>query len=139
MKTLIASLLALNAAGWLFVSPPQETQDSTPVPKAQEAVAWKALETAMKESDRSWHPIIERESLSTGLYRLSAGATDNQSPHRFDEIYYVIEGKGTLFAGGEELAMEQGSIAYVARNVEHRFHDIEEDLLVLVFFAKPHE
>lgn len=79
---------------------------------------------------------MERPSLSTGLYRLAAGSEDAQTPHRYDEIYYVIQGKGRLFAGGEELAMQRGSIAYVAREVEHRFHDIEEDLEVLVFISK---
>jgi quercetin dioxygenase-like cupin family protein len=31
--------------------------------------------------------------------------------------------------------VQAGSIVYVAKNVEHRFHSIEEELTVLVFFA----
>ncbi len=32
-------------------------------------------------------------------------------------------------------AVQAGSILYVAKNVEHRFHSIEEELTMLVFFA----
>jgi quercetin dioxygenase-like cupin family protein len=32
-------------------------------------------------------------------------------------------------------AVQTGSIVYVAKNVEHRFHSIEEELTVLVFFT----
>jgi quercetin dioxygenase-like cupin family protein len=31
--------------------------------------------------------------------------------------------------------VQAGSIVYVAKNVEHRFHSIDEELTVLVFFA----
>lgn len=31
--------------------------------------------------------------------------------------------------------MQAGSIVYVAKNVEYRFHSIEEVLTVIVFFA----
>jgi quercetin dioxygenase-like cupin family protein len=37
--------------------------------------------------------------------------------------------------GDEDRAVGAGSIIYVAANVEHRFHSIEEELKVLVFFA----
>jgi quercetin dioxygenase-like cupin family protein len=30
---------------------------------------------------------------------------------------------------------KQGSIVYVEKNVAHRFHSIEEELTILVFFA----
>jgi hypothetical protein len=31
-------------------------------------------------------------SMSAGVYALKAGATDAQSPHKEDEIYYVVRG-----------------------------------------------
>jgi quercetin dioxygenase-like cupin family protein len=37
--------------------------------------------------------------------------------------------------GNEHTSLEPGSIVFVAANVEHRFHSIIEDLMVLVFFA----
>jgi quercetin dioxygenase-like cupin family protein len=36
-----------------------------------------------------------------------------------------------------ESPVRSGSILFVEAGVEHRFHQIEEDLKVLVFFAPP--
>jgi mannose-6-phosphate isomerase-like protein (cupin superfamily) len=73
--------------------------------------------------------------LSMGLYVLPAGGTDPQSPHTEDEVYYVVSGKARIKVGAEDQAVQAGSIVYVAKNVEHNFHSIEEELTVLVFFA----
>jgi mannose-6-phosphate isomerase-like protein (cupin superfamily) len=74
-------------------------------------------------------------SMSAGLYVLAAGAADLQSPHRQDELYYVVRGKARLRAGSEDQSVEIGSVMFVAAHAEHRFYDIEEELTVLVFFA----
>ena len=73
--------------------------------------------------------------LSMGLYVLPAGGTDPQSPHTEDEVYYVVSGKAQIQVANEDRAVQAGSIVYVAKNVEHRFHSIEEELTVIVFFA----
>lgn len=73
--------------------------------------------------------------LSMGLYVLPAGGRDPQSPHTEDEVYYVVSGRAQIRVANEDRAVQAGSIVYVARNVEHRFHSIEEELTVLVFFA----
>jgi mannose-6-phosphate isomerase-like protein (cupin superfamily) len=73
--------------------------------------------------------------LSLGLYELPAGGTDPQSPHTEDEVYYVVSGAAKIKVADEDRAVKAGSVVYVAKNVEHRFHSIEEDLTVLVFFA----
>jgi mannose-6-phosphate isomerase-like protein (cupin superfamily) len=73
--------------------------------------------------------------LSLGLYQLPAGGTDPQSPHTEDEVYYVVSGMAKIKVADEDRIVQQGSVIYVAKNVEHRFHSIEQDLTVLVFFA----
>jgi len=50
-------------------------------------------------------------------------------------VYYVISGKAKIVVEDEDRAVQAGSIVYVAKNVEHRFHSIEEGLTLLVFFA----
>lgn len=74
-------------------------------------------------------------SMSAGIYVLPAGSADPQSPHKQDEVYYVIRGYGRLRAGLADQSVKQGSLILVAAGVEHRFHDIEEELTVLVLFA----
>ena len=73
--------------------------------------------------------------LSMGLYVLPAGGVDPQSQHTEDEVYYVVKGKAQIQVADEDRTVQAGSIVYVAKNVEHRFHSIEEELTVIVFFA----
>jgi len=86
-------------------------------------------------SNKLYLEFLKVPDLSMGLYVLTAGGTDPQSPHTEDEVYYVVSGKAQIKVADEDYAVEAGSIVYVAKNVEHRFHSIEEELTVLVFFA----
>jgi quercetin dioxygenase-like cupin family protein len=74
-------------------------------------------------------------SMSAGIYTLAAGSTDPQKPHTEDELYYVVKGKARIRVGSEDQAIAEGSIIFVGANVEHHFHEISEELTVLVFFA----
>lgn len=73
--------------------------------------------------------------LSMGLYELPAGGADPQLPHTEDEVYYVVKGRASIKVADEDRPVQAGSVIYVAKNVEHRFHSIEEELTILVFFA----
>ena len=73
--------------------------------------------------------------LSMGLYLLPAGEMDPQAPHTEDEVYYVVSGRAKILVANENRDVQAGSIVYVPKNVAHRFHSIEEELKVLVFFA----
>ena len=73
--------------------------------------------------------------LSMGLYILPAGGVDPQSPHTEDEVYYVVSGRAQIQVADENRTVQAGSIVYVEKNMEHRFHSIEEELTVIVFFA----
>jgi quercetin dioxygenase-like cupin family protein len=86
-------------------------------------------------SGRAYTEFMRYPSLSLGLYRLAAGSIDGQSPHGEDEVYYVLSGRAQILVGGESRAVGPGSVVFVATGVEHRFHDISEDINLLVFFA----
>ena len=73
--------------------------------------------------------------MSAGVYVLDAGATDPQKPHNEDEMYYVVSGRARMQAGTEDQEVEEGSVIFVSAKVKHRFYDITEKLVVLVFFA----
>jgi len=62
---------------------------------------------------------------------------DPQSPHDEDEIYVVNAGRGSFTSGGRTVEISAGSVLYVPAHEAHRFHDITEDLALLVFFAPP--
>lgn len=93
-------------------------------------------EQRRRAGDDPWLELLKVSSLRTGLYALPAGSVDTQSPHTEDEVYYVVRGRGRFTADGEDMAVEAGAVLFVAAHVEHRFHSIEEDLEILVFFAR---
>ena len=73
--------------------------------------------------------------MSAGEYVLPIGTADVQKPHHEDEVYYVIRGRARFKAADEDREIFAGSVLFVAAEVEHRFHDITEELALLVFFA----
>ena len=91
------------------------------------------------ESGKAYLQFINEGTMSLGLFVLAAGSTDTQSPHVEDEIYYVVSGRASVVVAGERRPVVAGSIVFVAKEVEHRFVDIEEDLSLLVFFAPEHQ
>ena len=87
------------------------------------------------DSNKAYLEFLKVPDLSMGFYFLPAGGTDPQGPHTEDEVYYVVSGKAQIRVADEGRAVQAGSIVYVEKNVTHRFHSIEEELTVIVFFA----
>ena len=95
------------------------------------------------QAGRSYLEFLRVPAMSAGVYVLPAGAPDPQQPHHQDEIYYVVRGKAKMRLGSEESAEEsaeersvaEGSVIFVEAELEHRFFDVEEELVVLVVFA----
>jgi mannose-6-phosphate isomerase-like protein (cupin superfamily) len=93
------------------------------------------LENRRQNAGKSYLEFLRVPAISAGVYTLPAGSTDLQKPHKEDEMYYVIRGQGRMRAGSEDRAIGAGNVIFIAAEVEHRFYDIAEDLVVLVFFA----
>lgn len=88
-----------------------------------------------QSANKLYLEFLKVPDLSMGLYILPAGGTDPQSPHTEDEVYYVVSGRGKIRVADEDRNVQAGSIVYVGKNVEHKFHSIQEELQVIVFFA----
>jgi quercetin dioxygenase-like cupin family protein len=93
------------------------------------------LQRRRQAAGKPYLEFLRTASLSAGVYTLGAGSTDPQQPHRQDEMYYVLEGQARMQVGSQDQAVAEGSVIFVPANVDHRFHDITEELTVLVFFA----
>jgi mannose-6-phosphate isomerase-like protein (cupin superfamily) len=91
--------------------------------------------SALEAGGRRYHEFLRVSALSVGLYRLRAGSRDEQQPHAEDEVYYALSGRARLRVGGDDHEVAPGTVAFVGARVDHRFHDITEDLTLLVFFA----
>jgi mannose-6-phosphate isomerase-like protein (cupin superfamily) len=86
-------------------------------------------------TERPYHEFLRLPPMSAGVYVLAAGAVDRQQPHQQEEIYFVVRGKGKVRLGVEERPIEVGDVVFVEAGLEHRFVDIEEELVLLVVFA----
>ena len=79
--------------------------------------------------------LFKHGTLSVELY--APRGTDPQTLHTRDEVYVVIEGRGTFRNGVERHPFERGDMLFVAAGVEHRFEAFSDDLAVWVFFYGP--
>jgi mannose-6-phosphate isomerase-like protein (cupin superfamily) len=93
------------------------------------------LEEQQAQTGKSYLEFLRFPALSAGVYTLPAGGADLQKPHREEEMYYVVRGRARMRVGSADHDIRQGSVIFVAAGVDHRFYDIAEELVVLVFFA----
>ena len=84
---------------------------------------------------RSYQEFVRSRDLSAGVYRLSAGAEDLQTPHAEDEVYFVLAGRSRFTSGEVTVEIEPGACLFVPAHEPHRFHDIAESLELLVVFG----
>lgn len=95
------------------------------------------LEAERLANDGAYLQFLRERNMSVGLYALDAGQSDPQQPHRQDEVYFVVSGRGSITVGEETTTVARGSVVYVPAGVVHKFHHITEDLRVLVVFSPP--
>jgi mannose-6-phosphate isomerase-like protein (cupin superfamily) len=81
--------------------------------------------------------VLRSDLLSVGLYLLSAGGNDDQTPHDEDEVYYAVRGRAKLRVGAEDHPVKPGTLLFVPAQAVHFFHDIAEELILVVFWAPP--
>ena len=102
---------------------------------AMEAFELADLVAAHRDAGRLYYEFVRSRALSAGLYRLDAGGRDPQEPHGEDELYYVIGGRARVRVGRVERAVQPGSLIFVPATVPHSFHDVREELTLLVCFG----
>jgi mannose-6-phosphate isomerase-like protein (cupin superfamily) len=87
-------------------------------------------------ADRGGYEVVHATpGLEIGVYVLVAPEPDRQSPHADDEVYIVLEGRGTLDVEGERIELREGNAVFVPAGAEHRFIGYES-LSVLVIFER---
>jgi len=80
--------------------------------------------------------VHESPGLEIGVYVLVAPEPDRQQPHEDDEVYYVLEGRGTLDVESETVELQEGHAVFVPAHAEHRFSAYELLSLLVVFERK---
>jgi len=97
------------------------------------------LKQVRSEVAKLYYEFLRIPAMSAGIYVLPAGAADPQKPHKEDELYYVVRGRARMKITGADSEQDEevktGSVIFVAKNIQHHFYQIVEELLMLVFFA----
>jgi mannose-6-phosphate isomerase-like protein (cupin superfamily) len=93
------------------------------------------LQKCRAEGGKPYFEFLRVPAISAGVYALPAEGKDLQSPHQEDELYYVVRGRARIRVASEEHDVSEGSVIFVAAGAQHYFHEIKEELVVLVFFA----
>lgn len=98
----------------------------------------KTFTVAEQEQARGAEPWIEfqrADDISTGLYVLDIGESDEQEPHTEDEIYVCMSGRAKFVTPNGECEVRPGTVIFVPAHEEHRFVAITERLSLVVVFA----
>jgi mannose-6-phosphate isomerase-like protein (cupin superfamily) len=103
-----------------------------------DALKIEATRRRLEESAGGYEVVHQSPGLEIGVYVLVAPEPDQQQPHADDEVYVVLEGRGTLTIEGDTVELSEGKAAFVPAGADHRFTGYE-GLSVLVVFARPHE
>jgi mannose-6-phosphate isomerase-like protein (cupin superfamily) len=91
----------------------------------------------LKNNEVYFHTFLNKNTLAAGILVLKPGEEDTQTPHEFDEVYYVVRGDGFLKINKKNYSISEGKVFFVSKDVEHYFFGNSKDLVVLYFFGGP--
>jgi mannose-6-phosphate isomerase-like protein (cupin superfamily) len=103
-----------------------------------ERIDVEAVKSRLAAGSGGYEIVHESPGLEVAVYTLVAPEPDRQQPHADDELYVVLDGRGTLEVEGEQVPLKEGEAVFVPAGAEHRFVGYE-NLSVLVIFARPHQ
>ena len=83
----------------------------------------------LRQSDQYWSSFIEKDNFEVGCLRLAPGQKDTQSPHKSDEIYFIISGDGFINIKNQDYVIRKNQSYYVPKNTNHHFHGNKEEIL----------
>ncbi len=92
------------------------------------------VERRLAAGNGGYEIVHQSPGMEVGVYVLVAPEPDRQQPHERDELYVVLEGRGTLEIEGERVDLKEGEASFVPAGAEHGFAGYE-GLSVLVIFA----
>ena len=94
-----------------------------------------AAKRRLQAGSGGYEVVHESAGLEIGVYVLVAPEPDRQQPHADDEVYVVLEGRGSLEIEGTKTELREGNAIFVPAGAEHSFSGYEQ-LSVLVIFER---
>ncbi len=81
--------------------------------------------------------VHESPGLELGVYVLVAPEPDRHQAHEDDEVYVVLEGRGTLDVEGTRVDLRERHAIFVPAGADHRFSGYEQLSVLVIFERKP--
>ncbi|GAB4295548.1 MAG: hypothetical protein Kow0098_17900 [Ignavibacteriaceae bacterium] len=87
----------------------------------------------LKYSNRKWFATVMQHGLvEVEIY--IPDQIDLQTVHDRDELYVIIEGRGSFINGDKTHSFEQGDVIFVPAGTDHRFEDFSDNFKTWVIF-----
>ena len=80
-------------------------------------------------------PAFGHGTMTVELY--APRGVDRQTPHRRDELYVIVSGRGQYVHGALREPFGPGDVLFAPAFMEHRFEDFTDDLVAWVIFYGP--
>ena len=109
--------------------------DKPPPPETASVVSPESAAKLPRPPENLATPILARHGVEIEYY--APRGTDNQRPHKRDEIYIVARGSGIFLSGGDRKRYSAGDTIFVPARSEHRFVDFSDDFATWVIFFGP--
>lgn len=104
-------------------------------------MAWVNVSECKRFSSEKFEKInlFETERMFCDVYCFEAGQEQTLHKHQgADKIYYVLEGKGLVQIGAEQLEVLPGMAAHASSGEEHAVKNPGPERLVILVFMAPH-
>jgi mannose-6-phosphate isomerase-like protein (cupin superfamily) len=96
-----------------------------------------AAKERLAATNGGYEIVHQSAGLEIGVYMLVAPEPDRQQPHDDDEVYVVLEGRGTLDVEGTQVELREGHAVFVTAGADHRFSGYEQLTVLVLFERKP--
>ena len=96
-----------------------------------------AAKRRLQAGSGGYEVVHQSAGLEIGVYVLVSPEPDRQQPHEDDEVYVVLEGRGTLDVEGAKTELRVGNAIFVPAGAEHRFSGYEQLSVLVIFERKP--
>jgi mannose-6-phosphate isomerase-like protein (cupin superfamily) len=92
-----------------------------------------SVKARLVEAEGGYEIVHRSAGLELGVYVLVAPEPDDQKPHPDNEVYVVLEGRGTLSIEGRETDLREGQSVFVPAGANHQFVGYEQLSLLVIF------
>jgi mannose-6-phosphate isomerase-like protein (cupin superfamily) len=94
-----------------------------------------ALRQLPNPEGKQFATVFEHGTLEVEIY--APRGNDPQSPHRRDELYFVVAGNGEYVCDDTRQSFGPTDLLFAAAGVSHRFENFSDDLTLWVIFYGP--